>query len=117
MVYNKKMLNVTNSGTYITIEATDEYQRFRFVNVEKFDADAYHGMGEYNVVRSLDDLTEADSNAEVTATAEGYFQGLVTDGLLSIRMKLLLLGLSTISILFITALIEVSLVIMLQEIQ
>lgn len=75
MVYNKKMLNVTNSGTYITIEATDEYQRFRFVNVEKFDADAYHGMGEYNIVRSLDDLTEADSNAEVTATAEGYFQG------------------------------------------
>ena len=75
MVYNKRMLNVTNSGTYITIEATDEYQRFRFVNIEKFDADAYHGMGEYNVVRSLDDLTEADSNAEVTATAEGYFQG------------------------------------------
>lgn len=75
MVYNKKMLNVTNSGTYITIEATDEYQRFRFVNIEKFDADAYHGMGEYNVVRSLDDLTEADSNAEVTATAERYFQG------------------------------------------
>lgn len=75
MVYNKKMLNVTNSGTYITIEATDEYQRFRFVNVEKFDADAYHGMGEYNIVRSLDDLTEADSNAEVTAAAEGYFQG------------------------------------------
>ena len=75
MVYNKKMLNVTNSGTYITIEATDEYQRFRFVNVEKFDADAYHGMGEYNIVRSLDDLTEADSNAEVTAKAEGYFQG------------------------------------------
>ena len=75
MVYNKKMLNVTNSGTYITIEATDEYQRFRFVNVEKFDAGAYHGMGEYNIVRSLDDLTEADSNAEVTAAAEGYFQG------------------------------------------
>lgn len=75
MVYNKKMLNVTNSGTCITIEATDEYQRFRFVNIEKFDADAYHGMGEYNVVRSLDDLTKADSNAEVTATAEGYFQG------------------------------------------
>ncbi len=75
MVYNKKLLNVTGSGTYITIEATDEYQRFRFVNIEKFDADAYHGMGEYNVVRSLEDLTEADSNAEVTAAAEGYFVG------------------------------------------
>ena len=75
MVYNKKMLNVTNSGNYITIEAVDEYQRFKFINIEKFDAAAYHGMGEYNVVRSLDDLTEADSNAEVTAAAEGYFQG------------------------------------------
>ena len=75
MVYNKKMLNVTSGGTYLTIEATDEYQRFKFLNVEKFDADAYHGMGEYNVVRSLEDLTEADSNAEVTAAAEGYFQG------------------------------------------
>lgn len=75
MVYNKRLLNVTSSGTYITIEAVDEYQRFKFVNVEKFDADAYHGMGEYNIVRSLDDLTEKDSNAEVTATAEGYFVG------------------------------------------
>lgn len=75
MVYNKKMLNVTNSGAYITIEATDEYQRFRFVNIEKFDAAAHHGMGEYNVVRSLDDLPEADPNTKVTAPAEGYFQG------------------------------------------
>lgn len=75
MVYNKKLLNVTSSGNYITIEAVDEYQRFKFVNIEKFDAGAYHGMGEYNVVRSLDDLTEKDSNAEVTATAEGYFVG------------------------------------------
>ena len=75
MVYNKKLLNVTSSGTYITIEAVDEYQRFKFINIEKFDADAYHGMGEYNVVRSLDNLTKKNSNAEVTATAEGYFVG------------------------------------------
>lgn len=32
-------------------------------------------MGEYNVVRSLDNLTKKNSNAEVTATAEGYFVG------------------------------------------
>lgn len=75
MVYNKKLLNVTNNETYITIEAVDEYQRFKFVNIEKFDAGAYHGMGEYNVVRSLDNLTKENSNAEVTATAEGYFVG------------------------------------------
>lgn len=75
MVYNKKLLNVTNNGTYITIKAVDEYQRFKFVNIEKFDAGAYHGMGEYNVVRSLDNLTKKNSNAEVTATTEGYFVG------------------------------------------
>lgn len=75
MVYSKKLLKVTYSGTYLTIEGTDEYQRFRFVNVEKLDLEAYHGMGDYEVVRSLEDLTEVESNAEVTAAAEGYFVG------------------------------------------
>ena len=75
MVYNKKMLNATSSSTFLTIEATDEYQRFKFLNIEKFDADAYHGMGEYTVVRSLEDLDEKETNAEVTSAAEGYFVG------------------------------------------
>lgn len=75
MVYNKKMLNVKNTGTYLTIEATDEYQRFKFLNIEKFDADAYHGMGEYSVVRSLEDLKEVKSNDKVTTSTEGYFKG------------------------------------------
>lgn len=75
MVYGKKLLNVSYNGTCLTIEATDEYQRFRFVNVEKFDGDVYHGMGEYKVVRSLEDLKVKNSNAEVTSAAEGYFAG------------------------------------------
>lgn len=75
MVYNKKLLNVSYSDTCITIEATDEYQRFRFINIEKFDNEAYHGMGEYKVVRSLENLGAKDTNAKVTATAEGYFVG------------------------------------------
>ena len=75
MVYNKKMLNVKNTGTYLTIEATDEYQRFKFLNIEKFDADAYHGMGEYSVVRSLEDLKEVKSNDKVTTSTEGSFKG------------------------------------------
>lgn len=75
MVYNKKLLNVSCSGNYITIEATDEYQRFKFLNIEKFDNEAYHGMGEYTVVRSLEDLDKKDTNAEVTSAAEGYFTG------------------------------------------
>lgn len=75
LVYGDKLLNVSYSGTYITIEATTEYQRFRKVNLEKFDEKAHFGMGEYNVVRSLEDLTQKGTNAEVTATNEGYFVG------------------------------------------
>ena len=75
MVYNKKLLNVIGSGTYITIEATDEYQRFKFINIEKFNAAAYHGMGDYTVVRSLDNLPEVEYNEGVTTNSEGYFVG------------------------------------------
>lgn len=75
LVYGDKLLNVSYSGSCITIEATTEYQRFKKVNLEKFDEKAHFGMGEYTVVRSLEDLTEKDSNAAVTATDEGYFVG------------------------------------------
>lgn len=75
MVYGDKLLNVTQSGSYITIEAVNEYQRFKTVNIEKFDAQALHGMGDYTVVKSLEDLTEVDSNAKVTGAAENYFVG------------------------------------------
>lgn len=75
MVYTRKLLNVSYSGTFLTIEATNEYQRFRMASIEEFNADAYHGMGNYVPVRTLEDLTEADSNAEVTNAAEGYFKG------------------------------------------
>ena len=75
LVYGDKILKVSHSGTYITIEATNEYQRFKKVNLEKFDETAHFGMGEYTVVRSLEDLDEKESNAAVTATEEGYFVG------------------------------------------
>ena len=75
MVYGEKLLNVSYSGTFLTIEAVNEYQRFRKVNVEKFDAEAYFGRGEYNPVRTLDNLTKQASNAVLTGTVEGYFVG------------------------------------------
>ena len=75
MVYGEKLLNVSYSGTYLTIEAVNEYQRFRKVNIEKFDKDAYFGRGEYNAVRTLEDLDEQTSNAALTGTVEGYFVG------------------------------------------
>lgn len=75
MVYGDKLLNVSYSGGFITIEATSEYQKFVKINIDKFDAQAHFGMGEYTTVRSLDDLTKADANASVGAAAEGYFVG------------------------------------------
>ena len=75
MVYGEKLLNVSYSGTYLTIEAVNEYQRFRKVNIEKFDKDAYFGRGEYNPVRTLEDLDKQTSNSALTGTVEGYFVG------------------------------------------
>ena len=75
MVYGEKLLNVSYSSAYLTIEAVNEYQRFRKVNIEKFDKDAYFGRGEYNAVRTLEDLDEQTSNAALTGTVEGYFVG------------------------------------------
>ena len=74
MVYGEKLLNVSCSGTFLTIEAVNEYQRFRKVNIEKFDKDAYFGRGEYNPVRTLDNLTEKALSA-LDGTEEGYFVG------------------------------------------
>ena len=46
------------------------------VNIEKFDAEKYHGMGEYSVVKSLKSLGDPKtSNANVTNTEEGFFPG------------------------------------------
>ena len=75
MVYGEKLLNVSYSGTFLTIEAVNEYQRFRKVNIEKFDKDAYFGRGEYTPVRTLENLTEKSTNAALTGTVEGYFVG------------------------------------------
>lgn len=75
MVYGEKLLNVSYSGAYLTIEAVNEYQRFRKVNIEKFDKDAYFGRGEYNPVRTLENLTKQSSNGALTGTVEGYFVG------------------------------------------
>lgn len=75
MVYGQKLLNVSKNNAYLTIEAVDEYQRFKFINVEKFDGEVYHGMGDYKVVRSLANLSVKTTNAQVTNSAEGYFAG------------------------------------------
>lgn len=75
LVYGEKLLKVSFTTTYITIEATNEYQRFKSVNIEKFNPKAFHGMGDYKVIKSLNDLNEVESADEVTGTTENYFVG------------------------------------------
>lgn len=75
MVYGEKLLDVSCNGSCITIEAKTEYQRFRVVNIDKLDPDAYFGMGEFIPVRTLEDIAVKDSNEEVTDSEEGYFVG------------------------------------------
>lgn len=75
LVYGYKLLNVSYNGAFLTIEATNEYQRFKKVNLEKFVEGTDYRMDKYEVVRSLEDLTEATSNSALKGTSEGYFVG------------------------------------------
>lgn len=78
LVYGEKLLNASYSGHCITIEATNEYQRFRKVDIDKYEKSTteYPYSGTYTTLKSLDSITNVKkSNAEVTATEEGYFAG------------------------------------------
>lgn len=75
-VYGSKLLNVSYSDAFLTLEATSEYQIFRKLDIEKFDAPKdYFYMGSYKTVKTLDSIAKKNSNKEVTAAAEGYFVG------------------------------------------
>lgn len=75
LVYEKPLLKVSVSGNYLTIEATDEYQRLYQVDIERYNPDAYHGMGEYVVEKSIDEVSKVTDRATLTGTEEGHFVG------------------------------------------
>lgn len=75
LVYEKPLLKVSFSGNYLTIEATDEYQRLHKVDIERYDPKAYNGMGEYVVEKSIDDIAAVTDRATLTGTSEGRFTG------------------------------------------
>ena len=79
-VYGDKQLNVYSSGALLALEAVNEYQRFVRVNIEELNASAYFEMGDYKVIKSLDDIKKdmANHDAVVKAgapVAEGLFVG------------------------------------------
>lgn len=79
-VYGDKQLNVYSSGALLALEAVNEYQRFVRVNIEELNASTYFEMGDYNVIKSLDDIKKdmASHDAVVKAStpvSEGLFVG------------------------------------------
>lgn len=75
LVYEKPLLKVSVNDTFLTIEATDEYQRLHKVDVERYDPEAYHGMGKYVVEKSIEDINKVDDRTTLTGSVEGYFVG------------------------------------------
>lgn len=63
LVYGDKQLNVYSSGALLALEAVNEYQRFVRVNIEELNASAYFDMGDYKVIKSLDDLKGGKINS------------------------------------------------------
>lgn len=76
LVYGEKLLTASNSGAFVTIEATNEYQRFKRVDLEKFEKapNEYPYSGKYTVIKSLSDLASKTSS-ELTGSVEGFFAG------------------------------------------
>lgn len=74
-VYGEKLLRVSQYQDMITIEATNEYQRFRTFNIEKFIPEAHNFMGDYEVIKSLEDINEVKTSAEVDGKSENFFVG------------------------------------------
>lgn len=73
-VYEKPIVKVSANGNVLTIDATDQYQRFYTVEIEKYDAEAYHGMGEYTPVLVAHEAShdEYNANATIVQGVEGF---------------------------------------------
>lgn len=83
-VYGEKFIKVSQgTGACVVIEAVNEYQRFKEVDIEKFveNPSKYPYSGEYKKLKSLEDIKgTADanvktSNSALDGTAEGFFPG------------------------------------------
>lgn len=59
-VYEKDIVKITANGNNLVIDATDQYQRFHVVEIEKYDPEAYNGMGEYTTVIAAHEASHED---------------------------------------------------------
>ena len=73
-VYEKPIVKVTNQGTNVIIECTDEYQRFTKVDVEKYVTSDNPYQGGYEVIVSAKGETEDgyDGKNKIEQGVEGF---------------------------------------------
>ena len=73
-VYEKPIVKVTAEGSVLTIKATDQYQRFYTVEVEKYNPKAYHGMGDYTPVITAHEESHEDFDGtnKIEQGVEGF---------------------------------------------
>lgn len=73
-VYEKDIVKITANGNNLVIDATDQYQRFHVVEIEKYDPEAYHGMGEYTPVITAHEKSHEDFDGtnEIVQGVEGF---------------------------------------------
>lgn len=81
-VFEKPIVTVTPQGSTLKIDATDQYQRFYTVELEEYDPEAYHGMGEYTPVlvaleESHEDYNEEDGKIEQGVEGFGTYEWLL----------------------------------------
>lgn len=77
LVYGEKLLTASYKNAFVTIEATNEYQRFRKLEISKYEEsnNAYPFRDKQVVVKTLEGIAAKTSNAAVTDSAEGFFAG------------------------------------------
>lgn len=75
LVYGDKLLDVEAKGKYLVIKAKDEFQRFRKLTLEKFDPVPHNGLGEYVVLKNIEDFDVVDTLVDAVDTNELIFKG------------------------------------------
>lgn len=73
-VYEKDIVKITANGNNLVIDATDQYQRFHVVEIEKYDPEAYNGMGEYTTVIAAHEASHEDCDGTnvIVQGVEGF---------------------------------------------
>ncbi len=76
LVYGEKLLKATVSGQLLTLEAANEYIRFKKMEILKYtkSTSEYPYIAATEVLKSLDDI-EVKTTAADVAAAEGLFKG------------------------------------------